>query len=85
MGMASKRPILRALPAQHARARELQREVTSIVRRHFEEACERKWGEGCAMLAQQYERGEGVAADGDHAAELRATACKYGYAKACTR
>jgi len=41
--MASKRPILRALPAQHARSRELQREVASIVRRHFEEACERAW------------------------------------------
>jgi len=41
--MASKRPTLRALPAQHTRARELQRDVTSIVRRHFEEACERAW------------------------------------------
>src|SRR5438477_12521133 len=42
-GMPTKRPVLRALPAQHTRARELQREVTSIVRRHFEEACERAW------------------------------------------
>jgi hypothetical protein len=41
--MASKRPTFRALPAQHTRARELQREVTSIVRRHFEEACEHAW------------------------------------------
>jgi hypothetical protein len=43
--MASKRPTLRVLPAQHTRARELQREVSSIVRRHFEDAGERAWAE----------------------------------------
>jgi hypothetical protein len=44
-GMASKRPTLRALPVQHTRARQLHREVTSIVRRRFDEACEQAWAD----------------------------------------
>ena len=44
-GMASKRPTLRPLPPQPTRARALQREIASIVRRHFDEACERAWAD----------------------------------------
>ena len=49
--MATKRPVLRAVPAlEPARGRQLQREVTSILRRHFEEACARAWAE----IAQRF-------------------------------
>jgi hypothetical protein len=57
--MATKRPTLRALPVpDHMRGRRLHRHVSTIVRRHVEEACERAWAEvayrfGSAPLLEQ--------------------------------
>src|SRR5439155_13888890 len=55
MAMASKRPALRALPASdQTRSRQLHRQVTAVVRRHVEDACERAWAE----VAQRFGNGE---------------------------
>jgi hypothetical protein len=44
--MPSKRPALRALPTpDQGRGKQLQRQVSAIVRRHVEDACERAWAE----------------------------------------
>jgi len=43
--MASKRPALRAVPAPNQTRTRLQREVTSILRRHLEDAAARAWVE----------------------------------------
>jgi hypothetical protein len=49
--MAIKRPALRAMPTpDQTRARQLQHDVTSIVRRHLDDACVRAWTE----IAQRF-------------------------------
>jgi hypothetical protein len=49
--MATKRPALRAMPTpDQMRARQMQHDITSIVRRHLEEACVRAWTE----IAQRF-------------------------------
>ena len=51
--MSPKRPALRLVPAPHQRrSQKLQHEVTVIVRRHLEAACERAWAE----IAQSFDR-----------------------------
>jgi hypothetical protein len=49
--MSTKRPVFRAVPAlAHGRGRQLQREVASILRGHFEDACTRAWTEVAARF-----------------------------------
>jgi hypothetical protein len=44
--MATKRPALPALSTpDRLRGRQIEREVTAIVRRHLDEACEKAWAE----------------------------------------
>ena len=51
--MSAKRPVLRLVPTPHQRrSQKLQHEVTAIVRRHLEAACERAWAE----IAQRFDR-----------------------------
>jgi len=44
--MTNRRPQLRAVPTpEQRRDRTLQRDVTAVVQRHLQEACDRAWGE----------------------------------------